>query len=85
MSVEQIDYKTLCVRDALDLAILIEEEAKERYAELAAQMELHHTPEAAAFFRFMVANEAKHGEQLAARRAVRSGMISALARITPLT
>ena len=68
MSMSKIDFTTLSLRDALDLAILIEEEAKERYEELASQMTLHHTPEAASFFHFMVDNEAKHGEQLAARR-----------------
>ena len=69
MSTEGINYATLTLRDALDLAILIEEEAKERYEDLAAQMEAHHTPEAASFFHVMVGNEAKHGAQLAARRA----------------
>ena len=56
-------------KDALDLAILIEEEARERYEEFADQMELHHTPEAAHFFRFMAGNEEKHRAELAARRA----------------
>jgi rubrerythrin len=73
MSIEKIDWRTLCLRDALDLGILIEEEAKERYEELASQMELHHTAEAAAFFRLMVSNEAKHGEQLAMRRGALFG------------
>jgi rubrerythrin len=50
------------------LAILVEDEAKERYEELAAQMEIHHTPEAAAFFQTMEKNEARHGEELAKRR-----------------
>jgi rubrerythrin len=68
MSVHRIDFATLTLRDALDLAILIEEEAKERYEELAAQLELHHTEAAGSFFRRMVGNEAKHGEQLTARR-----------------
>jgi rubrerythrin len=54
--------------DALDLAILIEEEAKERYEEFADQMDLHHTPEAAQFFRMMAGNEEKHRADLAARR-----------------
>jgi erythrin-vacuolar iron transport family protein len=58
----------LDLRDALDLASLIEEEAKERYEELVAQMENQHTFEAAAFFQSMVGNEARHGEELAARR-----------------
>jgi rubrerythrin len=59
--------------DALDLAILIEEEAQERYEDFAAQMEQHRTPDAARFFRYMAANEAKHGLELAARRAERIG------------
>jgi len=68
MTVHGIDVARLSLCDALDLAILIEQEAEERYEELASQMELHHTPDAATFFRFMARNEAKHGAQLAARR-----------------
>ena len=68
MNVQGIDFSQLLLRDALDLAILIEEEAHERYEEFADQMDLHHTPEAAAFFRFMSANESKHGTQLLERR-----------------
>jgi rubrerythrin len=63
-----LDLLTLDLRDALDLAILVEEEARDRYEELAAQMENQHTSEAAAFFRTMVKNEAKHGEDLTRRR-----------------
>lgn len=63
-----LDYATLDLRDALDLAVLVEEEAMERYGELAAQMENQHTHEAAAFFHLMVTNEAKHGDELAVRR-----------------
>lgn len=63
-----LDLTGLDLRDALDLACLVEEEAKERYEELAAQMENQHTSEAAAFFHWMVKNEARHGEDLAARR-----------------
>ncbi len=63
-----INLAKLDLKDALDLAILVEEEAKERYDELAAQMETHHTADAAAFFQFMSANEARHGDELAARR-----------------
>jgi len=64
----EIDYVKLSVLDALDLAILVEEEAKERYQELAENLELHNTREAARFFRFMVGCEAKHGEDLSAKR-----------------
>ncbi len=63
-----LDFATLDLRDALDLAVLIEEEARDRYQELAAQMENQHTVEAAGFFHQMVQNEAKHGQELAARR-----------------
>ena len=63
-----IDYSKLSLQDALDLAILIEEEAKERYEEFVDQLELHHTPQAASFFRSMAENESKHGEELSLRR-----------------
>jgi len=63
-----LDFSSLDLRDALDLASLIEDEAKERYEELAEQMEMHHDAEVAKFFHFMAKNEAKHGEELAERR-----------------
>lgn len=68
-----IDFSALNLQDALDLAILVEKEAAERYGDLAAQMEAHDTPAAAEFFRFMIKNELKHGEELAARRATLFG------------
>ena len=69
MTTRGIDFKALSLKDALDLAVLVEQEAKERYEEFAAQMDQHRTPDAARFFRYMALNEAKHGEALAARRA----------------
>ena len=69
----EIDFAQLKLQDALDLAILIEDEAEERYLEFAEQMEAFFTPEAAKFFRFMSANEAKHGHALRARRQARFG------------
>jgi rubrerythrin len=63
-----INFESLRLKDALDLAILIEDEARERYEEFADQMEIHHTPDAATFFRFMAENEAKHGRVLRERR-----------------
>lgn len=63
-----IDFPTLSLQDALDLAILVEEEAQERYLEFVDQMEQHHTKEAAGFFASMARNEQKHGEELRARR-----------------
>lgn len=68
MSTTRIDFRTLSLKDALDLAILVEEEAHERYLELRDQLETHRTPEAAAFFLFMAGNEARHGEELLERR-----------------
>ncbi len=64
-----IDFSALTLRDALDLATIVEEEAKERYGEFADQMDAHHNPEAASFFRFMLKVETIHEGKLAARRA----------------
>lgn len=66
--IRNVDFASLTLLDALDLAVLIEEEAKERYEELADQMALHNTPEAERFFRYMAINEAKHGSELWSRR-----------------
>lgn len=65
---QPIDFAKLDLLDALDLAILIEDEARERYEEFAEQMQQHHTPEAEAFFRAMAVNETKHGTELEERR-----------------
>ena len=46
MPIPSIDPAALSLVDALDLAILIEEEAQERYTEFTAQMEQHRTPDA---------------------------------------
>ena len=73
MSVSGIDFSRLSLRDAFDLAILIEQEAQERYEELAHQMEIHHTPEAAEFFRRMARSEAGHGARLTQQRTTRFG------------
>ncbi len=64
-----IEFSELSLQDAFDLAILIEDEAAERYEELADQMEKHHTAEAAKFFRQMVGYEKKHRDDLAKRRS----------------
>ncbi|HWE23911.1 MAG TPA: ferritin family protein [Myxococcales bacterium] len=75
MATIDIDFSRLSLQDALDLAVLIEEEARERYEEFAHQMRLHHTHEAARFFRFMARNEEKHRVELAARRRVLFGVV----------
>ena len=68
MAIKDLDFARISLQDALDLAVLIEEEARERYEEFAHQMRLHHSHEAARFFRFLAANEEKHRAELAARR-----------------
>ncbi|MDE3155174.1 MAG: ferritin family protein [Acidobacteriota bacterium] len=68
-----LDLKTLSLQDALDLATLIEEEARDRYEELAEQMAVHHTPGAEQFFRKMIGVEQHHHEELARRRRLLFG------------
>jgi rubrerythrin len=63
-----LDFAMLSLKDALDLAILIEEEAKDRYVEFCENLAVHHTADAAQFFKTMAGNEAKHGEDLTMRR-----------------
>ena len=63
-----IRIEQLTARDALDLAVLVEEEAHERYLALAKQVGGRYAGDAADMFRDMAANEAKHGAQLAERR-----------------
>lgn len=69
----KIDFATVSLKDALDLAILIEEEASERYEEFTQQMESYRNAEAAKFFGHMKINEQKHGAQLAETRKKRFG------------
>ncbi len=73
--VATVDFAQLSLQDALDLAILVEDEAQERYLEFADQMEEHHTPEAARFFAIMARNEQKHGEELRTRRHALFGVL----------
>ena len=64
----RIPFETLDLRDALDLAILIEQEAAERYTSFVSQTGQGYYGDAADVFAHMAVNEAKHGAQLAARR-----------------
>jgi rubrerythrin len=68
MSTSGIEFSTLTLHDALDLAILVDEEAEERYQELADQLELHHTEEAAAFLHRMSSEEGRQATELRQRR-----------------
>jgi rubrerythrin len=81
MTIIGIDFAKLTLMDALDLAILIEDEARERYEEFAHQMDRTHTPETAKFFRYMVENETKHGQEITKRRTELFG--SAPATVSP--
>lgn len=68
MARQGIDFSKVTLRDALDLAILVDEEAAERYEEFAVQLQVHHTPEAATFFHRIAEDEAVHVEELRERR-----------------
>ncbi|HSB18884.1 MAG TPA: ferritin family protein [Anaeromyxobacteraceae bacterium] len=63
-----IEFAKLDLRDALDLAILIEEEARERYQEFTRIVGGRYPGDAADVFRMMAANEEKHHAELVARR-----------------
>jgi rubrerythrin len=65
---EALDFKKIDLRDALDLAILIEEEAKERYQEFTKTVGGRYAGDASEVFRRMVINEEKHRDQLAQLR-----------------
>jgi rubrerythrin len=63
-----VDFSRITLRDALDLALFVEEEARDRYEEFAEQLAVHHTPAAAEFFRKMSRIEDKHRQYLEKRR-----------------
>ena len=60
-----LDLSKLSVMDALDMATLIEEEARQRYEMFASQLS---GSDAGSFFASMAKNEAKHGTELLTRR-----------------
>lgn len=70
-----IDFRRISLCDALDLALYVEEEARDRYLELADQLEAHHTAEAAEFFRRMSRVEEKHRAELETRRQALFGSL----------
>jgi erythrin-vacuolar iron transport family protein len=69
----QLDISTLNLQDALDLAVLIEKEAEERYLLFAAQLGERYRGDAADFFTMMARNEQRHGMELAERRRLLFG------------
>jgi rubrerythrin len=66
----RLDLTTLSLQDALDLALLIEEEAYKRYSLFA---NLLGRGGSGSFFASMAENEKKHGEQLSDRRRAMFG------------
>jgi rubrerythrin len=64
----QLDISTMSLQDALDMAVLIEKEAEERYLFFAEQLGKRYRGDAADFFNMMARNEQLHGVELAERR-----------------
>ena len=69
----RLDLSKLSLMDALDLAKLIEMEACHRYQMFASQLGHSGGYDAGSFFASMAQNEAKHGQELEARRAAMFG------------
>lgn len=67
-ALQGISFQKLTATDALDLAILAEQEAHERYLLLARQVGGRYAGDAADVFTVMATHEAKHGAHLAERR-----------------
>lgn len=63
-----LDLARLDLRDALDLAILMEEEARQRYQDFSKLVGGRYTGDASDVFQLMASYEEKHGEQLTSRR-----------------
>ena len=63
-----LDFASLTLMDALDLAALMEEEARERYEEFTRIVGGRYAGDASDMFRLMAGYEQKHGDQLASRR-----------------
>jgi len=64
----RLDLSNITLMDALDLASLIELEAKKRYTEFAESLGTRGVDDAGAVFRSMAINETKHCEEIAERR-----------------
>ncbi len=63
-----IDFRSLSLQDALDLALSIEEEAKERYEQFAKITGGRYAGDASDMFRQMAGYEAKHWAELDRKR-----------------
>ncbi len=76
-----LDFATLDLMDALDLAILIESEAYDRYKMFVRQLGHRFEHDATSAFERMAEAEAKHGTELMARRKKLFGKVPM--RISP--
>jgi rubrerythrin len=65
----EVDFSRLDAQDALDIAIVIEDEAQLAYEHLADWVAGDGNTEAAEFFKRMAGREKRHKEEIAARRA----------------
>lgn len=63
-----VDFASLTLMDALDLAILVEDEARERYEEFARVVGGRYAGDASDMFKLMATYEQKHGAQILERR-----------------
>ena len=65
---QKIDFAKLTLKDALDLAVLIEEEARVRYEEFARMVGGRYKGDSDEVFKNMAVYEGKHRDELKARR-----------------
>ncbi len=64
----KIDFSQLSLMDALDIAILVEIEALERYTLFTEQLGHRYPDDASSVFRKMAENEQKHADELSQQR-----------------
>ena len=64
----KIDFSQLSLMDALDIAILVEIEALERYTLFTEQLGHRYPDDASSVFRTMAENEQKHADELSRQR-----------------
>ena len=69
----QRDFSSLDLQDALDMAVLVEKEAEDRYLLFADQIGHRYPGDAANFFTMMAQNERRHGVEIAERRRLLFG------------
>lgn len=80
----RLDLSRLSLMDALDLASLIELEARERYTTFAETLGSRGVDDAGGVFRAMAVNENKHCEEIAERRLALFGDQPARVRLDDL-